>query len=163
MSLFFFLFFWGLSCPTVLMKFSLSTYWVSYSAGVTQRSFTEANRIMWIYTSWESGLQILRQTNNSQWIIYKVNFTWFSVYENLWFILHSMQNCFTIFHWAKNPSDCRYLILQVMCTLFIDSWVRLDKDYCRLLLLVLALGDKNILKIMLILFSILFCFLEFKI
>jgi len=106
----------------MLIKFSLSTDWVSYSADVNQHSFTEANRMMWIYTSQESGLQILRQENNSQWIIYRVSFRWYSIYQNLWFILHSMQNCFTIFPLAKNPLDCKYLNLQVMGTLFIVSW-----------------------------------------
>lgn len=122
-SLFFF--FQSISCPIMLMKFSSSTHWVSYSAGVNQHSFTEANRMMWVYTNWESGPWILRQTNNSQWIIYRVSFTWFSVYGNLWFILHSMQNCFSIFPWAKNTLDCRYVSLQVMATVFIVSWCKI--------------------------------------
>lgn len=72
----------------------------------------------WIYTSWESGPQIPRQANNSQWIIYSVSFTWFSAYENLWFILHSMQSCYRVSPLAKNPLDCRSLSLQVMGVLF---------------------------------------------
>lgn len=59
----------------MLIKFSPSTHWVSYSAGVNQLNFTEAKKMRWIYTSWESARWILKQESNSQRIIYKVSFT----------------------------------------------------------------------------------------
>lgn len=113
MSLIFFFFSQSIPCPMV--KYSWSTQLLSWcKSAELHRSWDNH----WIYTSWESGPQIPRQANNSQWIIYSVSFTWFSAYENLWFILHSMQSCSRVFPLAKNPLDCRSLSVQVMGVLF---------------------------------------------